>query len=45
MNRKPRLPGDGLEYAVLSELWEAGNASVRESHARIGEPAGLVYTT
>lgn len=40
-----RLPGGNLEYAVLSKVWELGTASAREIHARIGEPAGLVYTT
>ncbi len=42
---KPRLPGDGLEYAVLSTLWALGSASVRDIHKRVGEPADLVYTT
>ncbi len=45
MTSKPRLPGDGLEYAVLSTLWDLGSASVRDIHARVGEPADLVYTT
>ena len=40
-----RLPADDLEYAVLASLWELGTASVRELHARLGEPQGLVYTT
>jgi BlaI family transcriptional regulator, penicillinase repressor len=42
---RPRLPGDGLEYAVLSTLWDLGRASVRDIHARVGRPADLVYTT
>lgn len=40
-----RLPADELEYAVLSELWSLGTASVRELHERLGAPQGLVYTT
>lgn len=40
-----RLPADELEYAVLTELWELGTASVRELHERLGAPQGLVYTT
>ena len=40
-----RLPSDELEYAVLSELWHLGSASVRQLHERLGVPEGLVYTT
>ncbi|MGH8202807.1 MAG: BlaI/MecI/CopY family transcriptional regulator [Steroidobacteraceae bacterium] len=40
-----RLPADELEYAVLSELWQLGAASVRDLHDRLGVPKGLVYTT
>lgn len=40
-----RLPSDALEYSVLTELWRAGTASVRELHERLGVPQGLVYTT
>jgi predicted transcriptional regulator len=40
-----RLPSDELEYAVLSELWRLGSASVRQLHERLGAPEGLVYTT
>ncbi|MGH8291003.1 MAG: BlaI/MecI/CopY family transcriptional regulator [Steroidobacteraceae bacterium] len=40
-----RLPADDLEYAVLSELWQLGTASVRDLHERLGAPQGLVYTT
>lgn len=40
-----RLPGDDLEYSVLTELWRLGVASVRELHERLGARAGLVYTT
>jgi predicted transcriptional regulator len=40
-----RLPADELEYAVLCALWELRSASVRDLHRRVGEPAGLVYTT
>lgn len=40
-----RLPADELEYAVLSELWRLGSASVRELHERLGVPQGFVYTT
>jgi len=43
--KKLRLPGGGLEYAVLARLWELGAASARELHGWVGEPAGLVYTT
>jgi predicted transcriptional regulator len=39
------LPGGTLEQAVLVALWDLGAASVREVHARVGEPNGLVYTT
>lgn len=40
-----RLPSDDLEYAVLATLWDLSTASTREIHRRVGEPAGLVYTT
>ena len=40
-----RLPADDLEYAVLTELWQLGAASVRELHDRLGAKQGLVYTT
>jgi BlaI family transcriptional regulator, penicillinase repressor len=40
-----RLPADDLEYAVLTELWARGVASVRDLHERLGKPEGLVYTT
>ena len=40
-----RLPSDALEYAVLSELWRLGSASVRQLHERLGVPEGFVYTT
>jgi BlaI family transcriptional regulator, penicillinase repressor len=39
------LPGGKLEYAVLAALWDGGAASVREVHARVGAPLGLVQTT
>lgn len=39
------LPGGALEHAVLAALWGLGQASVREIHARVGEPTGLAYTT
>jgi predicted transcriptional regulator len=45
MRRRRRLPGAGLEYAVLAALWEAKEASARELHERVGAPAGLRYTT
>jgi predicted transcriptional regulator len=45
MAQKPPLPGGELEYAVLVALWDLGAASAREVHARVGEPANLVYTT
>src|SRR5215510_7639256 len=40
-----RLPGGELEYAVLYSVCELGAASVREVHLRVGEGAGLAYTT
>src|SRR5260370_23060281 len=43
--KRLRLPGGDLEYAVLAKLWEFANASVRDIHSQIGEPASLVYTT
>jgi BlaI family penicillinase repressor len=45
MKSQFRLPGGDLEYAVLAKLWELGSASVRDIHAQLGEPKGLVYTT
>lgn len=45
MTRSIALPGGELEYAVIGALWDLGVASAREIHARVGEPAGLVYTT
>lgn len=45
MRDRPSLPGADLEYAVLVALWEAGQASARDIHHRVGEPRGLVYTT
>jgi len=45
MQRQFRLPGAGLEYAVLATLWELKSATAREIYERVGEPAGLVYTT
>lgn len=38
------LPADELEYAVLTELWELGRASVRDVYARLGQDR-LAYTT
>lgn len=38
------LPADELEYAVLTQLWELGVASVRELHDQMGDPS-RVYTT
>ncbi|MGH7932358.1 MAG: BlaI/MecI/CopY family transcriptional regulator [Candidatus Binataceae bacterium] len=43
--KRIRMPGGDLEYAVLAKLWELRSGSVREIHAQVGEPAGLVYTT
>jgi len=40
----PTLSGV-LEYAAMVVLWELGTATIREVHARVGEPAGLAYTT
>ncbi len=39
------LPADELEYVVLTKLWELGTASVRDLHAQLDKPEGLVYTT
>jgi predicted transcriptional regulator len=39
------VPGGSLEYAVLVALWDLGTATAKEIHARVGAPAGLVYTT
>ena len=39
------LPGDELEYLVLTKLWELGTASVRDVHGQLHTPRGLVYTT
>jgi BlaI family penicillinase repressor len=39
------LPGGALEWAVLGALFDLGRATVREVHARVGEPSGLAYTT
>ncbi len=40
-----QLPGDELEYVVLSKLWDLGSASVRDVHGELERPDGLVYTT
>lgn len=40
-----RLPADDLEYAVLTQLWTRGTATVRELHESVGASGGLVYTT
>jgi BlaI family transcriptional regulator, penicillinase repressor len=45
MKHQFRLPGGDLEYAVLATLWELESATARQIHERVGEPAGLVYTT
>jgi predicted transcriptional regulator len=42
--KSPSLAGT-LEYAVMVALWDLGSATTREVHARVGEPAGLAYTT
>jgi BlaI family penicillinase repressor len=39
------LPGGELEYAVLTALWDKGEATGRDVHDVVGEPRGLVYTT
>ena len=39
------MPGGELEDAVLGALWDLRTATIREVHTRIGEPAGLAYTT
>lgn len=40
-----RLPADDLEYAVLTQLWTRGTATVRALHESVGASGGLVYTT
>lgn len=39
------LPGGDLEYAVLTALWNLGEATGRQVHEVVGEPRDLVYTT
>jgi predicted transcriptional regulator len=39
------LPGGELEYAVMTALWDRGEATARVVHDVVGEPRGLVYTT
>lgn len=39
------LPGGDLEYAVFAAVTALGGASVKDIHARVGEPAGLSYST
>jgi predicted transcriptional regulator len=34
-----------LEYSVMLALWDLGSATTPEVHARVGEPAGLAYST
>ena len=43
--KEQSLPGGDLEYAVLASLWDAGRASARELHDRVGAAKGLAYTT
>jgi predicted transcriptional regulator len=43
--RPPVSLAGTLEYAVMSALWELGAATTREVHSRVGDPAGLAYTT
>ena len=45
MPRNFRLPGGDLEYRVLDTVWDLRKATAREIYERVGEPAGLVYTT
>ncbi len=45
MSDAKSLPGGALEQAVLVALWDRGTASVRDIHARVGQPSGLAYTT
>ena len=45
MKRVPSVPGGTLEHAVLVALWNLGQASVRDVHARVGRPTRLAYTT
>ncbi|HLU40283.1 MAG TPA: BlaI/MecI/CopY family transcriptional regulator [Planctomycetota bacterium] len=34
-----------LQFAILSELWRAGEATVAEVHERVGRARGLALTT
>jgi BlaI family transcriptional regulator, penicillinase repressor len=45
MKQSVPAPGGRLEYSVMVEVWELGEATAREVHARVGEPKGLAYTT
>ncbi len=40
-----QIPGGALEYDVLSVVWELESATGRQVFARLGERAGLAYTT
>lgn len=40
-----KLPGGELEYAVLYSVCEMGRGSTRDIYARVGQAAGLAYTT
>jgi predicted transcriptional regulator len=35
----------GLQRAIMEAVWDAGRATVREVHARVGSRRGLAYTT
>jgi predicted transcriptional regulator len=35
----------GLQRAIMEAVWDAGRATVREVHARVGARRGLAYTT
>ena len=45
MDRAPVSLAGTLEYAVMVALWELGSATIRQVHARVGDPSGLAYTT
>ena len=42
---EPILPGGDLERALLSALWERGEATARELYEDVGGPERIVYTT
>lgn len=45
MSDDPVLPGGELERALLTALWERGEATARELYEDVGGPERIVYTT